>query len=88
MSDGHAVALLRPQPSGLPLRGRAAQSDGMISERLFAAQDTETGGCRFHLKFAAPWSKNRGKRICRERWQSYEPGSAANGLSGSYRLGP
>jgi len=61
MRAGHAVASLRPQPSGLPLRGRAAQSDGMMSERLFAAQDTETHGCRFHLIFADPWSKNGGK---------------------------
>lgn len=46
MTAADAVASLRPQPSGLPLRGRASLRDGIRSERLGAAHDTRNEGAR------------------------------------------
>jgi len=40
MTPSDALASLRPRPSGPPLRGRAARSEGIIKMRLFAAKNT------------------------------------------------
>ena len=55
-----SVASLRPQPYGLPLRGRAPQTDGFKAkrnERQGATQNkTRTG--KHHLIFTTSWFKN------------------------------
>ena len=38
-----AVAVLRPRPSGPPLRGRAALRDGIIEGRPVGRRNTEQG---------------------------------------------
>jgi len=43
MTPSDAVASLRPRPFGPPLRGRAPQSDGIISRRLVGRQNTKQG---------------------------------------------
>jgi len=59
----HAVASLRPQPFGLPLRGRAPRNDGMNMGRSLGRSEPKTRDRRFHLKFAGSWFKIGGKRI-------------------------
>jgi hypothetical protein len=62
MIGRHAVATLRPRPSGPPLRGRAALRNGMTTGRPEGRHEHGTGGRRFHLRIADPWSKIGGRR--------------------------
>ena len=62
MINRHAVAPLRPRPSGPPLRGRATLRNGMTAVRPQGLHEHGTGDRRFHLRIADPWSKIGGRR--------------------------
>ena len=56
-----AVAPLRPQPFGLPLRGRAPRSDGLQGHGGGTPFEMTNRDCRSYLKYAVRWSGNGGK---------------------------
>ena len=60
-----SAASLRPQPYGLPLRGRAPQTDGFKAKKnewQVATQNrTRTG--KHHLIFTTSWFKNGVRRM-------------------------
>ena len=67
MIGRHAVAPLRPRPSGPPLRGRATLRDGMTTRWPEGRHEPRTGDRRFHLRNADPWSEIGGRRTQAKR---------------------